>query len=107
MLNICLHFTARYHPSADGQTECINQTLMQYLQIYCNYQQDDWASLLPLAEFMYNNAESSVTRTSPFFANKGYHPALPTHLKNLSTSQEAHHWVTNLGEVHEHLRENL
>ena len=30
-LNMCLHFTSGYHPEADGQTECINQTLKQYL----------------------------------------------------------------------------
>jgi hypothetical protein len=107
MLNIRLHFTAGYHPSADGQTERVNQTLEQYLRIYCNYQQDDWSSLLPLAEFTYNNAESSATGTSPFFANKGYHPSLPTHPENLSTSQGAHQWVTNLKDVHERLRENL
>jgi IS30 family transposase len=107
MLNIRLHFTAGYHLSADSQTECVNQTLEQYLHICCNYQQDDWASLLPLAEFAYNNTKSSTTGTSPFFANKGYHPSLPTHPENLSTSQEAHHWVTNLAEVHERLHKNL
>ena len=31
-----------YHLQSDGQTERVNQTLEQYLQIYCDYQQDDW-----------------------------------------------------------------
>jgi hypothetical protein len=39
-----LHFTSGYHPEGDGQTECANQTLEQYLRIYCNYQQSNWAS---------------------------------------------------------------
>ena len=40
-LDIQLHFTSGYHPEGDGQTECTNQTLEQYLHVYCNYQQDN------------------------------------------------------------------
>ena len=36
-LDIQLHFTSSYHPKGDGQTEYTNQTLEQYLYIYCNY----------------------------------------------------------------------
>ena len=36
-LNMWLHFTSGYHPKGNGQTECMNQTLEQYLCIYCNY----------------------------------------------------------------------
>ena len=36
-LNMWLHFTLGYHPEDDGQTECMNQTLEQYLHVYCNY----------------------------------------------------------------------
>jgi hypothetical protein len=60
-----LHFTSGYHPEGDGQTERTNQTLEQYLRIFCNYQQDNWDILLPLAEFAYNNALSVTTGTSP------------------------------------------
>ena len=37
-LNIWLHFTLDYHSKDDGQTKYTNQTLEQYLHIYCNYQ---------------------------------------------------------------------
>ena len=40
-LNMQLYFTSGYHPKGDGQTEHMNQTLKQYLYIYCNYQQDN------------------------------------------------------------------
>ena len=49
------------------------------MQIFCNYQQDSWYTLLPLAEFAYNSTPSSTTGISPFFANKGYHPNLTIH----------------------------
>jgi hypothetical protein len=74
-----LHFTSGYHPQADGQTERVNQMLEQYLRTFCNFQQDNWSSLLPLAEFAYNNAPNETTGVSPFFANKGYHPNLTVH----------------------------
>src|SRR5467141_3941898 len=48
-LDMKLHFTSGYHPEGDGQTERTNQTLEQYLRIYCNYQQDNWKGLLPLS----------------------------------------------------------
>ena len=67
-----LHFTSDYHPEGNGQTKCMNQTLEQYLRVYCNYQQDNWSELLSLAEFAYNNALSATTGVFPFFANKGY-----------------------------------
>ena len=86
-LDIRLHFTSGYHPEGDGQTERTNQTLEQYLCIYCNYQQDNWSSLLPLAEFAYNNAPHATTGISPFFANKGYNPNLAIHSKrNLASA---------------------
>jgi len=107
LLGIRLHFTSGYHPQADGQTERVNQTLEQYLRNHCNYQQDDWSHWLPIAEFAYNNAENAATATTPFFANKGYHPELPTFPDRLSTSPAAHQFVANLADVHTRLRENL
>ncbi len=78
-LDMELHFTSGYHPEADRQTERANQTLEQYICIYCSYQQDNWDLLLPIAEFAYNNAPNASTRISPFFANKGYHPNITVH----------------------------
>ena len=69
-----------------------------------------WTSLNwpPITEFAYNNAESLATRTTPFFANKGYHLELPTYPDHLSTSHAAaHQFVTNLADIHTRLRENL
>ena len=40
-LDIWLHFTSDYYPKDNGQTKYMNQTLKQYLYVYCNYQQDN------------------------------------------------------------------
>jgi len=37
-LDMRLQFTSRYHSEANGQAKQTNQTLKQYLHIYCNYQ---------------------------------------------------------------------
>ena len=52
-LNMRLHFTSDYYPEGGGQTKCTNQTLKQYLHVYCNYQQDNWSELLSFTEFAY------------------------------------------------------
>jgi len=78
-LNMQLYFTLGYHPEGDGQTKHMNQTLEQYLCVYCNYQQDNWSKLLPFTEFTYNNALSATTGVSPFFTNKRYHLNITVH----------------------------
>ena len=106
-LDMKLHFTSGYYPEGDGQTEHTNQTLEQYIQVYCNYQQDNWYRLLPLGEFAYNNAPSATTKVTPFYANKGYHLNLTVHLECDLTSPRAQEFVTDLDELHQHLRENM
>jgi hypothetical protein len=63
-----------FHPKTDGQTEQTNATLEQYLWAFCNYQQDNWKTLLPIAEFYYNNMKSETLGVTPFYVNFGYHP---------------------------------
>jgi hypothetical protein len=63
-----------YHPQTDGQTERLNQTLEQYLRCYVNDRQDNWISLLPLAQIAYNYVPTTTTGTSPFYATYGFQP---------------------------------
>jgi hypothetical protein len=73
-LEVKVKLSTAYHPQTDGQTERTNQTLEQYLRAFTNYQQDDWAELLPLAEFTYNNSYHTAIKCSPFWATYGEHP---------------------------------
>ena len=63
-----------YHPQTDGQTERVNQEIEQYLRIFVNYKQTDWADWMSLAEFAYNDKINSATGFSPFFLDYGQHP---------------------------------
>uniref|UniRef100_A0A8C5MFI7 Gypsy retrotransposon integrase-like protein 1 n=1 Tax=Leptobrachium leishanense TaxID=445787 RepID=A0A8C5MFI7_9ANUR len=65
-----------YHPQTNGQTERTNGTLEQYLRCFTSHLQDDWADLLPIAEFAYNNQIHRSIKCSPFFANYGQHPVM-------------------------------
>ena len=76
LLGIRSTMSTAYHPQTDGQTERVNQSLEQYLRIFCNHRQDDWAKLLSSAEFAYNNAAHESTGLSPFFIEYGYHPRM-------------------------------
>ncbi|CAK9782871.1 unnamed protein product [Cutaneotrichosporon oleaginosum] len=73
------NFTTAFHPQANGGNERINQVLEQYLRIYINHNQDDWAlhSKLAQAEFVYNNSVHSSTGFSPFEVVYGLHPRSP------------------------------
>src|SRR6266446_2957010 len=99
-----LHFTSGYHPEGEGQKECLNQVLEQYLQAYTNYQQDDWSSLLLLAEFAYNNATNEMTRVSLFFTNKGYHPSFVAEPNEQVSSPEAQCFISDLDNLHTELK---
>lgn len=55
LLKIKVTVSTVYYPQTDGQTECINQELKQYLCLFVSECQDNWKDLLPLAEFQNNN----------------------------------------------------
>jgi len=106
-LDMRLHFTSGYHPEGDGQTECMNQTLKQYLHVYCNYQQDNWFKLLPLVVFAYNNAPSTTTSVFPFFSNKGYHSNITVHPKCNIASSQACDFTVDLNELQSTLKAKI
>jgi len=106
-LDMHLHFTSGYYPKGDGQTKRMNQTLEQYLHVYCNYQQDNWSELLPLMEFAYNNAPSATTGVSPFFANKGYHPNITVHPECDIASSRACNFAIDLNELQSTLKTEI
>lgn len=54
-LGIVTALLTAYHPQTDGQMEHMNQNIEQYLCLFVNYRQDDWADWLSIAEFTINN----------------------------------------------------
>lgn len=58
--------SSTFHLSTKGLTERSNAIEEQYLCCYVNYQQMNWAELLPFAEVAYNNGVHSSTGFTPF-----------------------------------------
>ena len=42
ILGIKVAASLAYHPQTDGQTECVNQEVEQFLCLFVNQRQDDW-----------------------------------------------------------------
>ena len=63
-----------YHPQTDGQTECVNQALEQYLRCYVDYNFSNWLDLLPSAEFAYNNQAHEGIKESLFYLEYSRYP---------------------------------
>ena len=65
-LRIKHRMSTAFHPQTDGQTECYNQELEAYLQIYCAYKPDEWSKKLSLAQFTHNSRPHDAIKQSPF-----------------------------------------
>jgi len=104
------HSTA-FHPQKDGRTERRNQTMQEYLRAFCNYEQDNWVELLPLAEFAFNNAIHGSTRMTPFWADYHYHPVMQFKAlkqpSSLKSKIQADSFAAGLEETHQTLCRNL
>lgn len=61
-----------YHPQANGQTERINKRIKQYLHLFTQQRQNNWATLLPVGEFVINSRIQSALQHSPFEVMYGY-----------------------------------
>jgi len=83
----------------------------QYLRAFCNYEQDNSAELLPLAEFDYNNAILASTRITLFWPNYHYHPVMqfkaPKQSSSLKSEIQADTFAAGLEETHQTLGKNL
>jgi len=106
-LGIKRSMSTAYHPQTDWQTERINQVIESYLRSYCNYKQNDWASMLTMAEYAYNNSKHSSTKISPFYADYGFNPRTNwlTEIQFRNPASELYgHYMTR---IHQKLKDRL
>jgi hypothetical protein len=89
-----------YHPRSNGQVERVNQSLEQYLRVYCSHQQDDWKELLPFAQFSHNNSVHASTGQSPFYANYGQHPTAAPKVTERPAGPDSESRVRQIQRVH-------
>ncbi len=73
-LKIRQNISTAYHLQMDGQSERTNQWLEQYLRIFRNGAQTDWAKWLPLAQYTHNAWPSTAMGKAPFKLIMGHIP---------------------------------
>ena len=73
-LGIKLRLSTTFYLQPNGQTERQNSTIEVYLRALVHFEKNDWARLLPITEFAYNNAKNASTGFTPFKLKCGYHP---------------------------------
>jgi hypothetical protein len=92
-----------YHPQTDGQTERTHQALQHYLRCFSGAEQQ-WAPLLPEAEFAYNNSVHVTIGVSPFEALYGYHPRMVDYVPSSQLKvQGVHERLSKLAQTRERM----
>ena len=72
-----------FYFQTNGQIKQQNSIMEAYLKAFINYEKDNWARFLLLAEFAYNNAKHTSTGYTPFKFNCRYHPRI-SHRKDVN-----------------------
>ena len=104
MLEIETKLSIAYHPETDGQTERTNQELEQYLRIYVNHRQNNWAEWLAMAEFAFNNKVHTVTKSSPFQVNYRRELRMGFDIRKKGKNEKAEEFAREMKKRHKEAR---
>ena len=107
MLGIETKLSMAYYPETDGQTERTNQELEQYLRMYVNHRQNNWAEWLVMAEFAFNNKVHAATKMLPFQINYGRELRMGFDIKKKGKNEKAEEFVREIKERHKEARAAL
>jgi hypothetical protein len=85
-----LRMTVAHRPQADGQTERMNRTILEFLRHFVNSAGSDWDDPATLAflEFSINAHVSESTGASPFDLHLGRKPVMPATLPVATGTEE-------------------
>jgi len=104
MLGIETKLSTAYHLETDGQMERMNQELEQYLRMYVNHRQNNWAEWLATVEFSFNNKVHAATKMSPFQINYEREPRMGFDIRKEGKNEKAEEFVREMKERHEETR---
>ena len=107
MLGIETKLSMAYHPETDGQTERTNQELEQYLRMYVNHRQNNWAEWLATVEFAFNNKVHTATKSSLFQVNYGRELRMGFDIRKKRKNEKAEEFAREMKKRHEKARAAL
>ena len=99
MLGIETKLSMAFHPQTNGQTECMNQELEQYLRMFVDHYQEQWPDWLDIAKFAYNNKVNSSTKVLPFMANNGQNPRMGFELRKKEKVVKTEEFIVRIKEI--------
>ena len=73
-LGIQQNLSTAFHPRTDGQTERMNAWIEQYLCPWTSIHPNQWAPLLPIAEYAHNSWKHEGTQRTPHKLITGSRP---------------------------------
>jgi len=101
MLGIKTRLSTAFYPQKNGQMECINQELEQYLRFFVEHKQKDWPEWLASVEFAVNNKVHTATKVSPFMANYGRELRMGEDIRKKGKVESTTEFVERMKKVHE------
>src|SRR5712672_3596755 len=107
LLGIKQNISSAYHPQTDGQSERTNQSLEQYLRLYCGTHQKDWAVWLPLAQYTRNSWPNASTKKSPYKLILGYTPLAHQPSRDTTGIPDLNARIQSIKEAREQAQEAL
>ena len=106
--------TSPYHPQGNGQVERHNRVIADVLSKYCAENPQDWDTMLPYVNFVYNTTIHRTTGATPFSLVYGQECQYPIDLfypkphDQKRTQNEFVDWLDRqFREAHSHARELL
>jgi len=104
ILGIETKLSIAYHLKIDEQTKRTNQELEQYLRMYVNHKQNNWAEWLATAEFAFNNKVYTATKSSLFQINYGKELRICFDIRKKEKNEKAKEFVREMKERHKKAR---
>ena len=98
-LGIKRKLSIAFYLQMDGESKRVNQEIEQYLCICGNFQQNDWATLLPIIEFTYNIQPHRSMHKSPFEVWYRFQPTFKLPLYLQTRLQSIDKWIKYLKQV--------
>ena len=98
-----------FYPQTNSQIEWQNSTIETYLQAFVNFKQNNWAKLLLMTEFAYNNAKNANIGHTSFKLNCGHYSyvSFDKNINPCPQSKTANKLSTKLLELITIYQENL
>jgi hypothetical protein len=104
-------FNSSYHPQTDGKIEVVNRSLGDLLRSLVTEHHSSWDSILPQAEFVYNDSVNRSTGKSPFQIVYGMQLRGVSELRDSeqtdTSSASAGEFAEAMKELHSQVKERL